>query len=500
MATYSITDSVEFAGEWWVGAGDEAPHIAGSLSWRESRATLELHEAFSKMRGAIYGTEEFHYPTIFGTTTKSDLVSVLHAHRSRSSLSVGAAGVREPETVTSSWLIVGAHVTPETKYRELRVRIPGLQMWISRGGVRQSIAHKTEDSPHTVVYAIEAMAEELMPIPTAEITLGWGIDRRFSGDLLSTINVQSSACLRITPDSEKTLEALISEMGKALTLLAFLAGSPMAPIQMTARLADTNQEVSVLVALRESTHCLHKRVTDFFMLRGDMGADLGEVFARWFAAYDGVAMPSQLALAVLSSKGLWLHVEFLSLMQALEGLHRATMPGLYVSEAEYAPIARTLTNAIPRETQADHKESLKSRIKYGNQMSLRKRLSALVNSLGLPIRQFILGGDGTVPGAWIDTRNYYTHWDETLRSNTLDGIKMHRACTRMKTLLRVLYLKLVGIPDDAIMKSLRGGCSESQYIIQLNANLLRERQLDSEVGAMVHIDVKDAQSPDPSTA
>ena len=77
---------------------------------------------------------------------------------------------------------------------------------------------------------------------------------------------------------------------------------------------------------------------------------------------------------------------------------------------------------------------------------------------------------------------------------------MHRACARTKTLLRVLYLQLVGIPDEAIMKSLESGCSESQYLIQLNAADHRKRHPGSEVGAMMRIDVKDAQSPDPSSA
>jgi hypothetical protein len=500
VATYAIPDPVDFTGEWYLPGGQSAPHIAGSLSWKEERATLALHESFTKVRGVIYGTEEFDYPAIFGTTTKSELVSVLHAYRSGSGFSLGAAGMREPETVTSSWIVVGAHVTQDTKYDDLRVRIPGLQMWISRGGVTQSMIHKTAEKPFTVLYAVEGMPEEFTPIPMAGLSLGWGIDRQFSGDLVSTINVESSACLRIKPDEAQTLEWLIAEMGKAVTLLALLAGAPMAPDQMTAKLADVEREVTVLVGLRESAHCTHKRAFDFFMLRGDMHANLGEVFARWYTVYDNVAMPSQLALGVLSSKGLWLHVEFLSLMQALEGLHRAIMPGLYVSEAEYAPVAHALTHAIPSETQSDHKDSLKARIRYGNQLSLRKRLDALVDRLDLPIRQFILGGVGAVPRTWIDTRNYYTHWDETLRPNTLDGIAMHRACARMKTLLRVLYLQLVGVPDEAVLKSLTGGCSESQYLIQLNTSEHRKRHPGSEAGAMMRIDVKDAQSPDPSSA
>jgi hypothetical protein len=315
VASYAIPDSVEFTGEWFLPGSESASrHVAGALSWKTQRATLTLHDALTKLRGVIYGTEEFDYPAIHGTTTGSNLVSVLHAHRVGPSFSFGIAGFREPEKITSSWVVIGAHVLPDTKYRELRVRIPGLQIWISRSGVTQTFIDKTAETPAKVAYTIEGLPEELVPIPATRLSLGWGIDRMFSGDLVSEINVESSGCLRIRPDEAQSLDWFVVEMGKAVTLLAFLAGSPMAPDQMTATPAESDHQVQVLVALRESHYCRHKQAFDFFMLRGNMQADLSEVFARWYSLYDTVAMPSKLALSVLSSTGLWLHVEFLSLL------------------------------------------------------------------------------------------------------------------------------------------------------------------------------------------
>jgi hypothetical protein len=488
-----IPDSVEWSGEWFLpSSGNDSPRIAGTLSWRERRVTLALHDAFTKMRGVIYGTEQYDYAAIHGVTTKSDLVSVLNASHAGSGFNFGPGGVREPERVVSSWLVVGAHVTPETTYSELRVRIPGLEKWIGRSGVSQSWIMKADDRPASMHYAINVLAEELIPVPDVGLTLGWSFDHEFGGDLLSRIDVETSTCLAVKPDSPQTLEWLIKELGKALTLLAFVAGSPMAPDHITVKLPGHTQPLHVLVALREAKPCTFTRAFDFFMLRGDMQADLGDVLTRWYGLYDRVAMPSQLALSVFSSKELWLHVEFLSLMQALEGLHRALMDGLYTSEEEYKEIARSLTSAIPAQVEADHKDALKSRIKYGNEVSLRKRLDALASRVGLPIRQIVLGADGTVPRSWIDTRNYYTHWDEASRSNTLDGLGMHRACVRMRVFLRVLYLHLVGIPETAIEKSLQNASDESQYLIQLNAAAHREANPGSEAGAIMMIRVDDA--------
>lgn len=496
MAEYLIADSIDFVGEWFLPERVNSGHIAGTFSWSSQRATLQLHDSFTKLQGAIYGDEVHLYPAVHGTTTSSQLVSLLQASSAGSNINFGPSGFRQSERLISSLAVVGAHVFPETLYSEIRFRIPGLQLWIGRSGVRQTILEKTENSGTGVVYYIEGLPEEIIEIPCLPATLGWGIDRNFSGDLITEISVRSSACLAIRAKEPQALDWFFQQLGKATTLLSFLAGTPMSPDHISAKVAETDIAVEVLVALREAKYCTHKNIHDFYMLRNDMEADLGSVFARWFELYDSLATASQLALSVLNSKDLWLHVEFLSLMQALEGFHRATMPGLYALEKEYEPIKQALSNAIPQNVASDHKEALKSRIKYGNEISLRKRLDALVGCLPLPLRKHILGGDGTVPRSWVETRNYYTHWDETSRSLVLDGIEMHRAGVRMRHLLRILYLDAVGIPHSAMAKSLNNACGESQYLIQLNNMEYRKNNPDTDSGAIMYIGVKDPESPD----
>jgi len=81
----------------------------------------------------------------------------------------------------------------------------------------------------------------------------------------------------------------------------------------------------------------------------------------------------------------------------------------------------------------------------------------------------LLAVNGKIPGAWVDTRNYYTHWDEATRENVLDGGKLHRASVRMRTFLRVLYLDLIGIPTSAVAQALTASSKESQYLQQIHA-------------------------------
>ena len=129
----------------------------------------------------------------------------------------------------------------------------------------------------------------------------------------------------------QSLDWYFEQLDKISTMLAFLAGSPMSPDCIKATIGEAHvRKLYVMVALRDMRHCPYVSLHEFFMSRGEMGIDLTDVVVRWFDAYPKLLMPIQLANSVLASDKLWLHVEFLSLMQALEGFHRALFVGNYM--------------------------------------------------------------------------------------------------------------------------------------------------------------------------
>ncbi|MBK7000809.1 MAG: hypothetical protein IPH35_12820 [Rhodoferax sp.] len=498
MTTYSIPNPVELIGEWTVPSESESLKIPGALSWSSQRATLTLQNSFSPLRGAVHAGNMRTYPAVHGVTTGSEYVSMLQASSAGTGMSFGAAGMRQSERLISSWAIVGAHVFQETLYSEVSIRIPGLQLWLCRSCLSHTLTAPAEGVPFSLNYRLDSVPEEVFEVPNISSTFVFGYGWSTSGNARANISIETSAYLRIRPNTSKDLEWYFEQIGKATTLLSLVSGSPMAPDQVSAKLPDDGPDVQILVALREAKYCSFKNHHDFFMLRDNAGIALEEIINRWFEVYDSVAMPSQLALSVLNSEMLWLHVEFLSLMQALEGLHRSILPGLYATEEQYEGIKQALSNAIPKHIASDHKDALRARIKYGNEISLRKRLAALVERLPVDTRKHILGGNGSIPQSWVATRNYYTHWDEASKDAVLDGVEMHRAHVRMRHLLRALYLNLIGIPDIAIANSLQNTCNESQYLMQLNSMDHRRQNPKSDAGAIMNISVNDSASPDES--
>lgn len=433
MSKLEIQKEATFAGEWHLPSEDtsQVKDIAGTLTWEEVHARLELHDSFTPIRSGPIGGKPHRVLAIHGTTLKSTLVSMLDAWCYSGSFSIGPGGFRTRDKFTGNLVVVGAHVGPHTLYSEVRMRIPALHLWLGPRGMSQTFVDKTESTPIAVVVRYEGVAEEVIAVPEAECSIGWGLDRHSSGDMASRITISTSSCLRLHPDTPKPLDWFFTQAASLSTLLSLMAGSAMGPAEITAK-TENNQDVDVLVSLLHNKVSEFDSQNDFFLRRDTLGISLEDVVRNWYAIYDEIELPAKFSVSILQSKDLWVNAEFLSLMQAMEGLHRAMWPSM-----------------------------------ANTKRSLSLRLADLVGTLDEPLRRLILKGD-QVPDSWIKTRNYYTHWLEKLRPKILSGADIIYACTRLRILLRVLFLKHIGVPQDFILKGFDTPNREVQYLRQLS--------------------------------
>lgn len=467
MADRLLSDSFEISGEWFLPEAEERK-IPGTLKFVGERTELELFEPLSvRDEGIVADTGSKNYPVIYGITLESEAITILKARSAGTAFRMNSGGIRQPERIVSHWLLVGGFLTADFLYHELSFRIPGLHIWLSEKLVQESHDREGANGPIVLTYKVGGGAVYKTSIPE-QLDIEWFYQRRSNTDLFTSVEVTISGWIKICPNSPQKLTWYLEELSKITTMLAFISGSSMSPDCIKGLIEEHHQAIYALVSLANRKSCTYNSDLNFFMLRDSMGVGLSDVVARWFEVYPRVQKPSELALGVLSSEKLWLHVEFLSLMQALEGFHRGLYEGLYMDESSYSPIKQILSDAIPKAVSPDHKESLKSRIQYGNEISLRKRLDHLAASLPEQIRKIVLGHDGQVPRTWIDTRNYYTHWNEESRENVLDFQGIYEANVRIRHFIRMLYLNLMGIPEEAIVKSFDNHSDGSRHLSQLN--------------------------------
>ena len=134
----------------------------------------------------------------------------------------------------------------------------------------------------------------------------------------------------------------------------------------------------------------------------------------------------------------------MALVQGLEAYHRRTSDEKRIDEAEFDELVENLVNQCPEE----HREWLSGELRYGNEVSLRKRLRSIIN----PFKDVI--GNRAKRNNLIDrivnTRNYLTHYDLSLESEAAEGQDLWNLCVNMELLFQLHFLQLIGFNREQI--------------------------------------------------
>jgi hypothetical protein len=182
---------------------------------------------------------------------------------------------------------------------------------------------------------------------------------------------------------------------------------------------------------------------------GNVTQDLPQLISGWFQSPPAVKKARHLFTSIMQSEGQFLEFKFLAFMQAVEALHRSVNSRTYTQKEDYAAIHNILVAAIPGSVSADHRASLKSRIKYGNELSLRTRLKELFLMLPDKLRNVISNDWKSFVGKSVDARNALTHPD-TDGENKRDPNETYETVQRIQLLLTIILLNHIGLSFEKI--------------------------------------------------
>lgn len=168
------------------------------------------------------------------------------------------------------------------------------------------------------------------------------------------------------------------------------------------------------------------------------------VINNWLAAYETVDPALNLYFATKTGAQKYTDGKFLALAQGLETYHRRTSSETLMDQSEFDSLVQQIIQGCPEE----HSEWLKGRLIHGNEINLGKRIKAIIE----PFKDK-LGNNrerSKLLRNIVNTRNYLTHYSDSLEEHALNGAELWKLCQKMEAIFQLHFLKVIGFNESEI--------------------------------------------------
>lgn len=469
MQTYKINEPFETSGLWYL--PQSKTKLQGTLKYNSNTIELSLDGSFQKKDGVETKYDNsVTYPIIHGECN-GQYITLIDIKSFGISFQIGKT-YSIKDRLMAQHLIIGAHADSNSTFPNMNFTIPSLEVWHARLQIQDNLVLDKNNNTGTLTVKLNKNEREVNQLSSIDSDIHWNYNWSTNGPKYKNYTITTFASVSIVPKKEQSIEWFLKERRKITMMLTFLAGTGMSPNEIYSTIGKSNERIDLLIAIPDQDFCNHEHPNDFFMNKNEMGIELNDAIVCWFETFEShpkILTPCLLASNIFSTHVKAHYIDFLILTQALEGIHRALYEGNYMLDEDYDKVSNSLNLAIPDNVKSDHRAALKSRIKYGNQISLRKRLKELAGKINLNIRKIVFGTDGKLPGTWVETRNYFTHWDEEMKDEALNGESLYYANVRLRCFLQIMFLIRMKIPQESILLALNNSSTISNQLRNINA-------------------------------
>ncbi len=177
---------------------------------------------------------------------------------------------------------------------------------------------------------------------------------------------------------------------------------------------------------------------------GTIKPNAQSIFNSWLNAYESLSPALSLYFSTKTGAQKYIDGKFLALAQGLETYHRRTSDEKAMEQEKFENLISSIVEKCPDE----HKNWLQGRLMYGNEINLGKRIKRIIE----PFKDHL--GNSTerckLLRKIVDTRNYLTHYNESLKASSADGESLWVLCQKMEVIFQLHFLKVIGFTDDEI--------------------------------------------------
>lgn len=452
--------SFEYNGYWWL-PSDPQRSIAGNLKFDPvNGGSLDLLGSFKD----IPDLNKVLEPNIILGFANGKKITLYQCYEKNSNMSMLAGG---PVVLTTSFwanaIFVGHHFDkPEDiVFKSLSIHYSHLQEWVQITGFKFAL-HADKDN-HLNQYDVSYRFPDKIEISVGNTKISFDYNFHDGGDKLKEFNLEQTIFLKIEPPASLHFDNYLRDIfyhlqnflslgvGRAVYPLIIKGKNENCKIQLEKEKVIYN-DIEVFYQVNDFPPTFKKlHPFDMAFYFGDIKENFGRYLDNWFQKSAILQPVYDLYFAILYSSKMYLQHKFLSLTQALETYHRRIHGGEYVSNKDYGALYEALINAIPSGLDPDFKTSLKMRLKYHNEFSLRRRLREILIKCDEVTAPLVPNKESFIEDV-VNTRNFLTHYDKSLEGKEKNSQELYDMTEKISLILEVCLFEEMGMTQELINK------------------------------------------------
>lgn len=441
-----MSETTTIKGTWWLPENPDRKLI-GEISYSPvDGAELDLFEHFFDQ----LSTDRF---TVWGITVKGKPVSLFDCHTMNITMHMPGARLGK---VSSNFGVVGGHYAfaEEMQFVEVTADLSHLFEWARTTGINVE-PFKSDNKLHIT----QARLPDVYLGRHGDLSVRLEFSSKFSPGY-GRCELTEYCHLRVSSGELASYEKLEEVIHRIQHFIALGVARPVYALSVKAftQSAEEIEQQPVEIIRAISVTPTGKRLMPHELQFGlnDLQPDPSFYVQNFLDKHDQLKPVCDLYFSTIYHSDMFLRQRFLALAHAVEAYHRIFFGGQYQSTDEYANgLQKKLIAAIPDEIDRDFKASLKTKLQYLHEFSLRKRIrdiceqfaDMLEPSLGNPIK---------FACSTSELRNRLTHADSEAgeQANPAEWKELWLKSEQLSLLLEVCLLHQLDFSEQKIRELL----------------------------------------------
>ncbi len=426
-----MNERIELKGMWWLPSNPETK-VAGMFTFIPGESiVLELIGALGKVESALDAfLSKRDEDVIFGVTSDAQEVTLFNCGVS------GSLNFNCPFPITRytcQYAIIGAHVnsTSDNRFFEATVKFPLISQWCSPCALSTTFYSNENDKFRSCRVEFDCKRNVLHSVDidgNTSLNLEGAVD--YHGDCFSP-KIEQSTILRICKKCDSSVEGFLHDIFMYEQFLSFAAlqevrcsGIILHDKEAYQELKDNEKlydSIRLVYVQREYSAPSDEKNGNFLFRYETIKEQYDSIIRKWYLEKDDIAPIRQHLISSIRSKTVFTSVDFLIVIQAVEGFWWRFRDNAY-----------KVKNSVPQKQNTQLNTILDELLKEFGDVKLLK-------GLGIDI------------AAAVDSRHYYSHFMERgKKKNIVDGYELYVLTEKLTKLLICCLLSFVGFNNNEV--------------------------------------------------